>query len=60
MNDEATYVCGNCGESIVIPVDFSAGRHQDYGEDCPVCCCPNRIRLEIGPDGSVLVSGELE
>ena len=49
---EASYTCDSCGEEIVIPVDPSAGAEQQYVEDCPVCCCPNVIRVEIDPDGA--------
>lgn len=55
MNDEATYICDSCGEEIVIPVDVSAGRHQQYVEDCPVCCCPNVIHVDIDEDDRVSV-----
>jgi len=50
MNDEASYVCDACGEEIVIPIDFSAGDEQEYVEDCPVCCRPNIIRVNIHED----------
>ena len=36
MQPEATYLCDHCGEEIVIPIDSSAGSHQEYIEDCPV------------------------
>ena len=35
----------------MIPIDLSQGAHQEYVEDCPVCCRPNRITLEIGERG---------
>ena len=57
---EATYNCDSCGEEIVIPVDLSAGVEQEYVEDCPVCCRPNVIHVEIDPDGSLRVWGEAE
>jgi len=60
VQEEAEYVCGSCGEQIVIPIDFSAGFRQDYIEDCPVCCCANRIRVEIDEHGSVSAWAELE
>jgi hypothetical protein len=60
MQDESSYFCDSCGEEIVIPVDLSAGGVQEYVEDCPVCCRPNVIRLEIDEDGSVRVSAEAE
>lgn len=55
MRDEATYICDSCGEEIVIPIDSSAGSSQEYVEDCPVCCCPNVIRVEMEADGEVRV-----
>jgi hypothetical protein len=60
MEDEATYICGSCGEEIVIPLDPSAGSEQSYVEDCPVCCRPNIIRVEFDEDGRPSVRGELE
>jgi ribosomal protein L32 len=60
LDAEATYVCDSCGEEIVVPVDVSAGTHQDYVEDCPVCCHPMRLHVEIEPDGEARVEGEHE
>ncbi len=53
MNDEANYVCSSCGEEIVFPIDVSAGSEQEYVEDCPVCCHPNVIHVEVDEDGDV-------
>jgi hypothetical protein len=44
--DEGSYVCPTCGETIVIPIDFSQGSDQQYVEDCPVCCNPNVVHVE--------------
>lgn len=60
MREEATYICGSCGEEIVIPIDPSAGGRQEYVEDCPVCCHPNVIHIEIDSDGEAEARGELE
>ncbi len=60
LNDEASYVCGSCGEDIVVPVDSSEGRQQQYVEDCPVCCCPNVIYVEIDEEGFPNVRSHLE
>lgn len=57
---EATYVCDSCGEEIVVPVDVSAGTRQDYVEDCPVCCHPMSLHIEIDGDGEARVEGEHE
>ena len=53
MQEEGTYICDACDEEIVVPLDFSAGDQQDYGEDCPVCCRPNVIHLEVEDDGNL-------
>jgi hypothetical protein len=60
MQDEATYVCGSCGEEIVISLDLSAGADQEYVEDCPVCCRPNVIHVRVEDDGTATVWSELE
>ena len=60
LQDEAEYVCGSCGEAIVIPVDFSSGSRQEYVEDCPVCCCANVISLEIDETGCANAWAKLE
>ena len=58
--DDGSYVCDSCGEEIVIPIDWSAGSRQSYVEDCPVCCHPNIIEVELRGDGTALVSGRAE
>lgn len=57
--DESSYLCDACGQEIVIPVDLSAGESQEYVEDCPVCCRPNVIHIEI-LDGEVRAWAESE
>jgi hypothetical protein len=60
MKDEASYICNSCGEEVVLPIDLSAGSEQEYVEDCPVCCCPNVIHVEVDEDGDVRVWAEKE
>lgn len=60
MRDEATYICDACGEEIVIPIDLSGGDHQEYVEDCPVCCRPNVLHIELDEDGEASIRAELE
>ena len=57
---ETSYTCDACGEEIVIPVDISAGRDQEYVEDCPVCCRPNVIRVQLDDAGDVRAEGAPE
>ena len=55
MSDEASYLCDWCGEEIVVPLDITAGSRQEYVEDCPVCCRPNVVTVEVGEDGDMQV-----
>ncbi len=60
MKDETSSTCDSCGEEIVVPIDLSAGTSQEYVEDCPVCCRPNVIHVEVEEDGDVRVWAEKE
>jgi Cysteine-rich CPXCG len=60
MKDESRYTCDSCGEEIRVPIDLSAGASQDYFEDCPVCCCPNVIHVEIDENGVIRLWAERE
>jgi hypothetical protein len=60
MQEEASYACNSCGEEIVVPVDLSAGTSQEYVEDCPVCCHPNVIHVEVEENGEVRAWAENE
>jgi hypothetical protein len=60
MQQDASYICDSCGEEIVVPVDLSAGAEQTYVEDCPVCCRPHVIHVEIDEDGEARAWAERE
>ena len=60
MQDEASYLCHSCGEEIVVPIDPTAGDRQEYVEDCPVCCHPNVIVVEIDQRGVPRARGRAE
>ncbi len=51
MQTEVSYICDACGEEIVIPLDPTQGRVQEFVEDCPVCCRPHVIHIEVDEDG---------
>jgi len=57
---EVSYVCAACGETIIVPVDVSAGLSQEYVEDCPVCCRPNLLHLAVAGSGRACVRVEAE
>ena len=54
-DDSADVVCPYCGEPAVISLDPGSGNRQEYVEDCPVCCRPNVIHVEVDDDGDVRV-----
>ena len=60
MSAYPSYICPSCGEEIVVDVDLSAGASQRYVEDCPVCCRPNIVHVEVDEDGEARVWGEPE
>lgn len=39
----AFYQCPHCGQTVDTDPDLGSGTRQQYIEDCPVCCRPNRI-----------------
>jgi hypothetical protein len=39
---------------------MSPGASQEYVEDCPVCCRPNVIHIEIDESGDARVGAERE
>lgn len=44
---QAGFQCGYCGEWNDTDVDESAGRLQEYTEDCQVCCQPNLLTVRF-------------
>jgi len=46
MPEVVAVACPYCGESIEIVVDESAG-DAAYVEDCPVCCRPMQVGVEV-------------
>jgi DNA-directed RNA polymerase subunit RPC12/RpoP len=60
LDDEARYACPTCGEEIVVPIDRQAGSNQSYVEDCPVCCSPIVLRVQIEDDGEITIQAEPE
>jgi hypothetical protein len=51
--------CPYCGESIDIVIDDSVG-HQQYVEDCWVCCRPISIEVLVDQDTGINVNCRTE
>jgi hypothetical protein len=58
---ESGFQCAACGEWNTTSVDESAGRRQNYVEDCQVCCKPNVLRVEYdNASQEFFITAELE
>ena len=58
MIEEIAYACPPCGEPVSALVDTSV-QHQDYIEDCEVCCRPIRLVVTV-EDGVPALTAEAE
>lgn len=55
------FQCAGCGEWNETVVDESAGKRQDYVEDCQVCCKPNVLTIAWnGSAGEYTIAANLE
>ena len=60
MLDSIHITCPFCGERFEAVVDASGG-DAEYVEDCPVCCHPNIIHVELfGPEEPPRIWAESE
>ena len=50
MEIESSFVCVYCFELNETIVDASGGSHQEYIEDCQVCCRPNALTIIVAAD----------
>ena len=58
---DAGFQCAGCGEWNNTAVDPSAGRRQEYVEDCQVCCKPNVLRVYYDDaEHEYVITSELE
>ena len=55
---DADVVCPYCGETVSITLDPGGGSHQEYVEDCEVCCRPWQVHVHYDQDGLAIVSIE--
>ena len=59
--EESIEQCPYCGEMISVLIDCSVA-HQNYIEDCQVCCRPITFDVTVGVQGelTILLSNENE
>jgi sarcosine oxidase delta subunit len=53
---EGIIVCPYCGEPNEIALDAGGGSHQDYVEDCQVCCRPWRVTVTFDAEGNAEIA----
>jgi cysteine-rich CPXCG protein len=51
MDDSVSSQCPYCGETVELLIDGGGGPHQEYVEDCPVCCRPWQVEAWAEADG---------
>jgi hypothetical protein len=54
-DEVASASCPYCGEVVELSVDPGGRAHQEYVEDCPVCCRPWRVRVQWQGGSAVAV-----
>lgn len=55
---EGAVVCPYCGEANEVSLDPGSGAHQEYVEDCQVCCRPWRVLVDYDDAGAAHVFAE--
>ena len=61
LNMLSGFQCAGCGEWNQTSLDESAGRSQNYVEDCQICCKPNLLRVQWDQQaGEFSITAELE
>jgi hypothetical protein len=55
VDREGTVQCPYCAESVELTLDPGSGTHQQYIEDCPVCCRPWTVSVSYDEDGTAHV-----
>jgi hypothetical protein len=58
--DTSEVACPYCGEIVEIALDAGGGTHQEYVEDCQVCCRPWKVKVNYGRDGVANVTIEAD
>jgi hypothetical protein len=53
---ESEAVCPYCGEVVLLALDPGSGPHQEYVEDCEVCCRPWQVNVAFDPEGRAEVA----
>ncbi|MEX1040985.1 MAG: CPXCG motif-containing cysteine-rich protein [Pirellulaceae bacterium] len=58
MDELTEFVCDYCGEEISVPLDDYARGPQEFVLDCPVCCRPSLVIVEVDEEGRIDIRAE--
>ncbi len=47
LEQDYSFPCPYCGETLSIPLDVTGGRKQVFVYDCEVCCRPIAVEVEF-------------
>jgi len=54
LDESILVTCPYCGEQIELEIDCTIS-HQEYIEDCQVCCQPINLRVTVSDEGQLQV-----
>lgn len=55
LNEGMEAACPYCGETAHLWFEPGLGQPQEFVQDCPVCCRPWHVTVQIMRDGSAYV-----
>jgi hypothetical protein len=53
---DASVDCPYCGATVEITLDPGSGAHQEYVEDCEICCQPWQVSVRYDTEGHAEVA----
>ncbi|KKT00950.1 MAG: hypothetical protein UV78_C0072G0004 [Parcubacteria group bacterium GW2011_GWA2_43_17] len=60
LEQDYSFPCPYCGETLSIPLDVTGGRRQAFVYDCEICCRPIAVEVEFKGNEVVSFSAEVE
>ena len=60
LEEDYSFECPYCNESLSIKIDHTGGRRQSFTYDCEVCCQPIAIQIVLDEEGVTSFSAERE
>ena len=58
IEQDYSFECPYCGEELSVRLDRSAGKRQEFVQDCEVCCKPVQIKVQFAGEEVAEFSAE--